>query len=96
MLSSSIQAGYMDKAQKYTDKAVAQIEKLKGQEDSPILSVFHVMLIEHIVQCRLVMGNKSGAVQEIGTLCRLLDQNPMLLQRHRAQLHTVLGQRVKA
>lgn len=26
----SMQAGYMDKAQKYTDKALAQIEKLKG------------------------------------------------------------------
>lgn len=28
----SMQAGYMDKAQKYTDKALAQIEKLKGNE----------------------------------------------------------------
>lgn len=27
----SVQAGYMDKAQKYTDKALLQIEKLKGQ-----------------------------------------------------------------
>lgn len=27
----SMQAGYMDKAQKYTDKALAQIEKLKGK-----------------------------------------------------------------
>lgn len=26
----SMQAGYMDKAQKYTDKALIQIEKLKG------------------------------------------------------------------
>merc|ERR1712029_467716 len=44
-----------------------------------------------IVQCRLVTGNKEGAVQEIGNLCRLLQSNQLLLQRHRAQLHTMLG-----
>ena len=27
----SMQAGYMDKAQKYTDKALMQIEKLKSK-----------------------------------------------------------------
>ena len=27
----SMQAGYMDKAQKYTDKALIQIEKLKSE-----------------------------------------------------------------
>lgn len=27
----SMQAGYMDKAQKYTDKALMQIEKLKSE-----------------------------------------------------------------
>ena len=29
----SMQAGYMDKAQKYTDKALMQIEKLKSKYD---------------------------------------------------------------
>jgi len=87
----SMQAGYMDKAQKYTDKAVVQIQKLKLHEESPLLSVFHVLLIEHIIQCRLVVGNKGGAIQEIGNMCRLLDKNPVLLQTHRAQLHTLLG-----
>jgi len=47
--------------------------------------------MEHIVQCRLVTGNKGGAVQEIGNMCRLLQSNTILLQRHRAQLHTMLG-----
>lgn len=28
----SMQAGYMDKAQKYTDKALMQIEKLKSKQ----------------------------------------------------------------
>ncbi len=89
----SMQAGYMDKAQKYTDKAIAQIEKLRATYDGKplLLSSFHVLLMEHVVQCRLVTGNKGGAIQELGVLCRLLQSNPVLLTRHRAQLHTMLG-----
>merc|ERR1719282_1982666 len=89
----SMQAGYMDKAQKYTDKAIAQIDKLRNSYDAKplLLSSFQALLMEHIVQCRLVTGNKEGAVQEIGNLCRLLQSNQLLLQRHRAQLHTMLG-----
>lgn len=89
----SMQAGYMDKAQKYTDKAIAQIEKLRNSYDAKplLLESFQVLLMEHIVQCRLVTGNKGGAIQEIGNLCRLLQSNQILLQRHRAQLHTMLG-----
>merc|ERR1719192_1282418 len=89
----SMQAGYMDKAQKYTDKAIAQIDKLRSSYDSRplLLSSFQVLLMEHIVQCRLVTGNKGGAIQEIGNMCRLLQSNTILLQRHRAQLHTMLG-----
>ena len=34
---------------------------------------------------------KGGAIQEMGNLCRLLQSNQILLQRHRAQLHTMLG-----
>merc|ERR1712141_974407 len=56
-----------------------------------LLSSFQVLLMEHIVQCRLVTGNKGGAIQEMGNLCRLLQSNQILLQRHRAQLHTMLG-----
>ena len=68
----SMQAGYMDKAQKYTDKAVVQIQKLRQHEESPLLSVFHVLLIEHIIQCRLVVGNNVGAIQEIANICRCI------------------------
>ena len=83
----------MDKAQKYTDKAIVQIEKLRNSYDSKplLLSSFQALLMEHIVQCRLVTGNKGGAIQEIGNLCRLLQSDQILLQRHRAQLHTMLG-----
>lgn len=91
----SMQAGYMDKAQKYTDKAVAQIEKLRANFDtSSILSSFHVLLLEHTVQCRLVTGNKVGATEEMGRLLTIFETSPIatkLLSRHRAQLHTMLG-----
>jgi len=87
----SMQAGFMEKAERYTDKAIVQIGKLKAQQDSPILSSFHVMLVEHMIQCRLVMGNKTKAIQELGSLSRLLADNSTLLTGHRAQLHTLLG-----
>ncbi|XP_059474797.1 MAU2 chromatid cohesion factor homolog isoform X2 [Neocloeon triangulifer] len=87
----SMQGGYMDKAQKYTDKAFTQIEKLKIVDNKPILSVFHLMLLEHIIMCRLVMGNKCLALQEISQACVLCQNHPRLLMTHRPQLHTLLG-----
>jgi MAternally-affected-uncoordination protein len=87
----SMQAGFMEKAERYTDKAIVQIGKLKAQQDNPILSSFHVMLVEHMIQCRLVMGNKTKAITELGQLARLLTASPVLLTGHRAQLHTLLG-----
>lgn len=87
----SMQSGYMDKAQKYTDKALMQIEKLKVADNKPILSVFQLMLLEHIIMCRLVMGNKTLALQEISQACALCQQNPRLLTTHRPQLHTLIG-----
>ncbi|KAG1667225.1 MAU2 chromatid cohesion factor [Nymphon striatum] len=87
----SMQAGYMDKAQKYTDKALMQIEKLKMIDSHPILLSFQLMLIEHIVMCRLVMGNKSLAIQEISHACQISQQHPKVFARHRAQIHTLLG-----
>ncbi|XP_013405150.1 MAU2 chromatid cohesion factor homolog [Lingula anatina] len=87
----SMQAGYMDKAQKYTDKALMQIEKLKMLDSNPLLSSFQLMLLEHIIMCRLVMGNKTMAIQEISQACQVCQQSPKLLQVHGAQLHTLLG-----
>ena len=82
----------MDKAERYVDKAIVQISKTRTQTgESPLLSSFHVMLIEHMIQCRLVTGNKAKAVTELGLLTKLLSSNTMLLQHHRAQLHTLLG-----
>ncbi|XP_014673025.1 PREDICTED: MAU2 chromatid cohesion factor homolog [Priapulus caudatus] len=87
----SMQAGYMDKAQKYTDKALMQIAKLKMVDSHPILSTFQLMLLEHIIMCRLVMGNKTMAVQEIVQACQLCHQHPNLMSTHRPQVHTLLG-----
>lgn len=63
----SMQAGYLEKAQKYTDKALMQLEKLKMLDCSPILSSFQVILLEHIIMCRLVTGHKATALQEVCT-----------------------------
>ena len=60
-------------------------------DNKPILSVFQLMLLEHIVMCRLVMGNKSTALSEISQACQLCRQQPKLLQTHRAQVHVLLG-----
>ncbi|XP_046543112.1 MAU2 chromatid cohesion factor homolog isoform X1 [Haliotis rubra] len=87
----SMQAGYMDKAQKYTDKALMQIEKLKMLDCHPLLSSFQLMLLEHIVMCRLIMGNKSMAIQEIFQACHVCQQQPRLFTTHGAQIHTLLG-----
>uniref|UniRef100_A0A8C4FAF9 MAU2 chromatid cohesion factor homolog n=1 Tax=Dicentrarchus labrax TaxID=13489 RepID=A0A8C4FAF9_DICLA len=87
----SMQAGYLEKAQKYTDKALMQLEKLKMLDCSPILSTFQVILLEHIIMCRLVTGHKATALQEISQVCQLCQQSPRLFTNHAAQLHTLLG-----
>ena len=53
----SMQAGYMDKAQKYTDKALMQIEKLKSEysklhNQSSIHNQNHY-LVENALFCEL-------------------------------------------
>jgi MAternally-affected-uncoordination protein len=60
-------------------------------DNRPILPVFQLMLLEHIIMCRLVMGNKSLALSEISQACGLCQQHPRLLLTHRPQLHTLLG-----
>ncbi|KPP65714.1 MAU2 chromatid cohesion factor-like [Scleropages formosus] len=102
----SMQAGYLEKAQKYTDKALMQLEKLKMLDCSPILSSFQVILLEHIIMCRLVTGHKATALQEVcpplllaprlvsrlcSNVCQLCQQSPRLFSSHAAQLHTLLG-----
>ncbi|XP_071042682.1 MAU2 chromatid cohesion factor homolog isoform X3 [Parasteatoda tepidariorum] len=87
----SMQAGYMDKAQKYTDKALMQIEKLKMIDSHPILHSFQLLLLEHIAMCRLVMGNKTLAIQEASHALQICKQEPRLFHRHRPQINALLG-----
>lgn len=88
----SVQAGYMEKAQKYTDKALIQIEKLKMLDSHPLLASFQVMLLEQIIMCRLITGNKTIAIQEIFQACHICQQQPTkLVKAHQLQIHTLLG-----
>ncbi|XP_066986043.1 MAU2 chromatid cohesion factor homolog isoform X2 [Macrobrachium rosenbergii] len=87
----SMQAGYMEKAQKYTDKALLQIDKLKAEDNSAILSALQLMLLEHNAMCHLIIGSKTQAIKEIAKVCQLLQEDAKLLQAHRAQLHTLLA-----
>merc|ERR1712226_1617525 len=87
----SMQAGYMDKAQKYTEKALMQIEKLKMLDSHPLLSSFQLMLLEHIIMCRLITGHKSLAIQEIFQACQVCKSTPSLFLTHSSQVHTLLG-----
>lgn len=34
-------------------------------ESHPLLASFQVMLLEHIIMCRLITGNKTIAIQEV-------------------------------
>jgi len=86
----SMQGGNMDKAEKYTEKGIQQIQK-QGDQQNALISFFHVMLMEHIIQCRIVQGKKEQGVRDIGILCTLLEKNTMLMNNHRSQLHTLLG-----
>lgn len=87
----SMQAGFMDKAQKYTEKALMQIEKLRSVDSHPILCTFQVMLLEHVIMCRLIMGKKTEALGEVAQMASLLSANHRLQWLHGAQLHTLLG-----
>lgn len=56
----SMQAGYMNKAQEYTDKALAQIEKLKGKNyleldfDNLLVSNYFILII-HVKYLELIL-----------------------------------------
>ena len=103
----SMQSGYMEKAQKYTEKALMQIESLKasssgattsgqviieGKQDT-LLNNFQLLLLEHIAMCRLVMGNKSLAIKETVQAMQLCSRShdAALQARHKPVLHTLLG-----
>ena len=87
----SMQAGYMDKAQKYTEKALGQIDKLKTINDHPLLHTFQLLLLEHIAMCRLVMGNRTLAIKETIQALQICWNDPKLKTRHKPLINTLLG-----
>lgn len=87
----SMQAGYMDKAQKYTEKALGQIDKLKTINDHPLLHTFQLLLLEHIAMCRLVMGNRTLAIKETIQALQICWNDMKLKARHTPLINTLLG-----
>lgn len=89
----SMQAGYMDKAQKYTEKALMQIESLRqsraqvasfDDEDedmgSRLLSTFQLILLEHMAMCRLVMGQRGLAIKETVQALQISHRHPEMVR----------------
>ncbi|CAH4029089.1 unnamed protein product [Pieris brassicae] len=87
----SAQAGYMDKAHKYTEKALAQIDKLNCNEEPGLVNAgrgagrrggaalawrLRMALVEHAALCRLVAGGKAHALHEIARAAHLLTHPP--------------------
>ncbi|KAL0820190.1 hypothetical protein ABMA28_006115 [Loxostege sticticalis] len=101
----SAQAGYMDKAHKYTEKALSQIDKLTASgcsEETSGVSArsgatlawrLRMALVEHSALCRLVAGGKAHALHEIARAAHLLTVAPTACSAaaHTPQLHCLLG-----
>ncbi|CAH8528404.1 unnamed protein product [Schistosoma turkestanicum] len=87
----SMQAGMLDRAKRSAEKALIQIEKLSVFDTSPLLTVFHLSLLEHTAMGRLVMGVQTAAAQDIGQVYRICQANPALMYKRLPQLHTLIG-----
>lgn len=91
----AMQAGQMEKAAKYTDKGLSQLEKLKGGSggSSELLASFHILLLENSAMQRLILGQPSVAIRDIYAICAAASapEHPALFPAHEAQAHTLLG-----
>ncbi|KAH7643712.1 mau2 sister chromatid cohesion factor [Dermatophagoides farinae] len=87
----SMQSGYMEKAQKYTEKALMQIDKLRSVGSHQMLNTFQLILLEHIAMCRLVMGNRTLAIKEIVQALNICYRDTKLKFRHKPLIHSLLG-----
>lgn len=87
----SMQTGMLERARRSAEKALTQIEKLYVFDTSPLLTVFHLSLLEHTAMGRLVMGVQTAAAQDIGQACRICHANPALMYKRLPQLHTLIG-----
>lgn len=90
----SMQAGFLDKAQKYTEKALMQIDRLRTQSPDPdtLLESFHILLLEHMSMCHLVMGSRVSAIKQTVQALQLCYRGSLKLRiRHRGIIRTLLG-----
>uniref|UniRef100_A0A1I8GL81 MAU2 chromatid cohesion factor homolog n=2 Tax=Macrostomum lignano TaxID=282301 RepID=A0A1I8GL81_9PLAT len=91
-LLHNMQEAYYDKVQRYTEKALTQVEKLKAIEDnSPLLTVLHLCILEQSFQCHLVSGNRVAALEQAATSLRICSANSSLFQRRGPHCHAMLG-----
>lgn len=90
----SMQSGFLEKAQKYTEKALVQIDRLKTQIQvpDPLLESFHIILLEHMSMCHLVMGSRSLSIKQTVQAMQLCYRGkPKLKVKHRGIMRTLLG-----
>ncbi|VDD79769.1 unnamed protein product [Mesocestoides corti] len=90
-VTQNMQSGSLQRAQHAAEKAFLRIEKLSDFDTNPLLTVFQLSLLEHTIMCRLVMGDKTKAVEGVGQACKLCHASPALMHRRRPQLHTLIG-----
>lgn len=88
----SMQAGLLDKAQKYTEKALTQIDLLRISESDQLLDSFHIILLEHMSMCHLVMGSRVSAIKQTVQAMQLCYRGSQKLRvKHRGIMRTLLG-----
>lgn len=88
----SMYAGYMDKAIRYSEKALVQVDRLKStSEGSGLLPMFKLVLLEHMILCRMVQGQMPQAIKEISQVYQLAQNEAKLLTSHQSVVHTLLG-----
>ncbi|XP_066933356.1 MAU2 chromatid cohesion factor homolog isoform X2 [Clytia hemisphaerica] len=88
----SMHSGLMDRALRHTEKALSLIEKLKAVgNENRVTSFFNLSLLEHAVMCRIIQGQGSHAIQEIGKACQLCSEDQQLMTSMKPALHTLLG-----
>jgi MAternally-affected-uncoordination protein len=97
----SIQTGCFDKAIKFSEKALINIQKLKLKDEQMNLTItnkfkfitekFNLLFFENQIRSNIALGNRSEAIKQIGDAFILCDQDPLLMNMYCAQLHCLLG-----
>ena len=61
-----MQSGSLDKAQKLSEKAFSNIERIKNKQTSSfIVKSLTLLLLENVIRCRIAMGNRKDALKEV-------------------------------